>query len=73
MVQPGNMGWAMSGTASAGTGTYPEIDESYGIEARQIWQFRYVQDAYASTKMTKISIKLDWIQDIQFTNYVYQA
>lgn len=73
MVQPGNMGWAMSGSASAGTGTYPEIDESYGIEAKQIWQFRYVQDAYASTKMTKISITLSWIQDIQFTNYTYQA
>ncbi len=45
------MAWAMSGTASASTGTYSEIDESYGSEAKQIWQFQYVQDAYASTKI----------------------
>lgn len=69
LIQPGSMGWAISNAVGGGTGYYPDIDESYGIAVKNVWQFQYMQTAFASTKMTNISIEFEWIEDIRFNNY----
>lgn len=57
-----------SSYSSSSRGSF-KLDASDGIEAKQIWGFRYLQTAFASTTMKSVSMKLTWEYDINQTNY----
>lgn len=68
MVRPASHDWLTPrGVTAVGEGFY--INVPTNIPAKQIWYFKYDQTAFASTRMTNITLNLDWEQDLQFNNY----
>lgn len=67
-LRPSSAGWFESVYTGAEKGTF-NIGAENEIEARQPWEFRYVQTAPKSTTMSSVSMTIYWEYDIKYTNY----
>ena len=67
MLRPASHDWLNPRSQSVVLSATYDIPDN--VPVKQIWQFRYDQTAFASTKMKDITLSLEWEQDIQFENY----
>ncbi len=66
MLNPGGAGWL----ASSATNGRASFDFSpYNIGVKNLWQFKYYQSAYSSTRLSNLSMRINWEYDIRNTNY----
>ena len=66
MLGPGSAGWL----ASSATNGRASFDFSpYNIGVKNLWQFKYYQSAYSSTRLSNLSLRINWEYDIRNTNY----
>ena len=66
-LNPGGQGWLESRT-SGSRGSF-DLGLEYGVSARQRWEFKYKQTAFASTKMSSVKMTIYWYADINENNY----
>ena len=46
-----------------------KMQYEYKIEVKNLWQFKYYQSAYSSTRLSNLSLRINWEYDISNTNY----
>lgn len=69
-VKPGVNDWLQSPELGILNTTFT-LGLEYNIKARTKWEFKYAQTAYASTKMSNVSMTIDWYADIKENNYEF--
>lgn len=67
-LNPGGMGWLTSAYTNPEDGSF-NIGTEYNIGVKQPWGFRYTQTAFMSTTLSRVTMKIYWDYDIQYTNY----
>ncbi len=69
-LNPGGGGWIPATSGSVENGSFRDLDTTYGtINARQSWQFAYLQTALQSTTMSRVTMTMEWEYDMNKTNY----
>lgn len=63
--------WYTANIASATNGSYT-IGESDGLDARQVWRFKYKVTPTAKSTMRNVSMLLHWTYDLNDTDYKIQ-